>query len=146
MTASCGAKDTFGASAGKQIYESDGTSTGASAEDSGRECGRLNASSQSPSKRLFRLVRGCFSRLAPATSWRGQASNTPRKATPKNVITHACIHKIASAASSVALQLQKGEQGDLVDVHPVLDLLRRRNPMNSGSDFIYSLIQLVAGF
>jgi phage portal protein BeeE len=65
----------------------------------------------------------------------------------ENVITHACIHKIASAASSVGLQLQKGEQGDLADVHPVLDLLRRPNPMNSGSDFIYSLIawRLIGG-
>jgi len=52
------AKDTFGMSAGKQFFESDETSTGASAEDNGRECGRLNASSQSPSKRLFRLLRG----------------------------------------------------------------------------------------
>jgi len=65
----------------------------------------------------------------------------------ENVITHACIHKIASATSSTGLRLQKGEQGDPVDVHPVLDLLRRPNPMNSGSDFIFSLIawRLIGG-
>jgi hypothetical protein len=37
--------------------------------------------------------------------------------------------------------------GGLVDVHPTLDLLRRSNPMNSGSDFIFSLIawRLISG-
>jgi hypothetical protein len=58
----------------------------------------------------------------------------------ENVITYVYIHKIAVAASSAGLQLQKGEHGDMVDVHPTLDLLRRPNPMNRGSDFIYSLI------
>jgi hypothetical protein len=57
----------------------------------------------------------------------------------EKVIALPAFHKIVSAASSVGLQLQKGDDGDLVDTHAVLDLLKRLNAINSGSDFIYAL-------
>src|SRR3954451_22663419 len=41
-----------------------------------------------------------------------------------NVVAYACIRKIASAAASIGIQLQKGEGGDLVDAHPLLDLTK----------------------
>jgi phage portal protein BeeE len=36
-----------------------------------------------------------------------------------NVVAHTCIRKIATAAASVGLQLQKGENDDLVEKHAV---------------------------
>ena len=65
----------------------------------------------------------------------------------QNVVAFACIHKIASSVASVALQLQRGDSGDAVDKHPLLDLLTRPNPSQSGSDFFYALAawRLIAG-
>ena len=65
----------------------------------------------------------------------------------QNVVAFACIHKIASSVASVALQLQRGDSGDTVDKHPLLDLLARPNPSQSGSDFFYAMAawRLIAG-
>jgi phage portal protein BeeE len=55
-------------------------------------------------------------------------------------------HQLTLAAS-IGLQLRKGDKEDLVDKHPVLDLLDQPNPVSSGSDFIYGLIawRLIGG-
>jgi len=39
----------------------------------------------------------------------------------ENVIIYACIHKMADASSSVSLQIQEGDLGDLIDRYPVFD-------------------------
>lgn len=65
----------------------------------------------------------------------------------ENVIAFACIRRIADAAASVGLQLQKGKDGELIEAHPVLDLLARPNPLNSISDFVSSAVawRLIGG-
>lgn len=85
--------------------------------------------------------------LGSGSFMRRNAEQYANEGYAENVVTFACIHKIASAVGSVTLQLHQGEKGDVVDKHPVLDLLARPNPSVSGSDFFYAMAawRLIAG-
>jgi HK97 family phage portal protein len=76
-----------------------------------------------------------------------KAEEYAREGYAENAIANACVHKISSAASSVGLSLRKGADGDTIDDHDILDLLKRPNPTVSGSDFFYGAIawRLIAG-
>jgi HK97 family phage portal protein len=61
-----------------------------------------------------------------------------------NPVAYACIDKIATALTSVDLKLyQRNRDGStvLVESHPVLDLLERPNPFQSGRDLFDALIR-----
>ena len=63
----------------------------------------------------------------------------------KNVVAYQSINKIAEAISSVKLMVFRGEQ-ELSD-HPLLKLLERPNPMQSGAEYLQSKITylMIAG-
>ena len=68
-----------------------------------------------------------------------------REAYGKNVVAYQSINKIAEAISSVRLTVFRGEQ-ELID-HPLIKLLDRPNPMQSGADYMQAKISylLIAG-
>lgn len=68
-----------------------------------------------------------------------------REAYGKNVVAYQSINKIAEAISSVKLTVFRGEQ-ELID-HPLIKLLDRPNPMQSGADYMQAKISylLIAG-
>lgn len=72
-----------------------------------------------------------------------------REAYQQNAIAFACIHKIAKACADIDLQLCTGEGAamQVIDNHPLLDLLYRPNPTQSGKEYIEALIayRLIAG-
>ena len=55
----------------------------------------------------------------------------------KNAIVYRCVNEIAKGASSVPFILKNGDQ--ILDVHPLIDLLNRPNPLQSYSEFFSSL-------
>tara|TARA_R110000744_G_scaffold49636_2_gene107794 strand:+ start:12305 stop:14230 length:1926 start_codon:yes stop_codon:yes gene_type:complete len=59
----------------------------------------------------------------------------------ENVVVFRCINEIAKGAASVQFTLFRGDQP--ITDHPLLDLLKRPNPMNSGSEFFQSLYSFV---
>jgi HK97 family phage portal protein len=61
-----------------------------------------------------------------------------REAYGKNVVAYQAINKIADAISSVRLVVFRGEQ-EIVD-HPLIRLLDRPNPMQSGAEYIQAKI------
>lgn len=79
----------------------------------------------------------------------GQAAWTEREFEPlareayqQNAIAFTCINKIATACADINLCLYKGEADSKVkiDEHPVLDLLYRPNPTQSGREFMEAII------
>lgn len=56
----------------------------------------------------------------------------------KNVIAHRAIHMIAQAASNVSVKLFKVVNSEryLLQNHPILDILQKPNPLNSGKEFM----------
>lgn len=82
----------------------------------------------------------------------GQPVWTPRdyasfakEAYGQNVVAYQCINKIAEAISSVEFNVFKGEQE--LTKHPLLDLLKRPNPLQTKSEYIEAKISylLIAG-
>lgn len=59
----------------------------------------------------------------------------------ENAIVYRCVNEIAKGAAAVPFQLFRGDQP--LDDHPLLDLLKRPNPMNSGSEFFQRLYSFV---
>ena len=55
----------------------------------------------------------------------------------KNAIVYRCVNEIAKGASAVDFMLYNGDQ--IVENHPLIDLLRRPNPLQSYSEFFASL-------
>ena len=55
----------------------------------------------------------------------------------KNAIVYRCVNEIAKGASSVPFVLKVGDQ--IIDEHPLKDLLMRPNPLQSYSEFFNSL-------
>ncbi|MGE4043333.1 MAG: phage portal protein [Acetobacteraceae bacterium] len=91
-----------------------------------------------------------FSYVLPFGGGAGMQRNAEayaREGYSGNVVAHTCIRKIATSAANVGLQLQKGDNADLVEKHPVLDLLARPNLVTSRSRFFEALItwRLTAG-
>ena len=72
-------------------------------------------------------------------AWRPRSyENFAKEAYEKNVIAYQAINRIAEAIASVRLMVFRGEQ-ELVQ-HPLLDLLARPNPLQSGPDYIRSKV------
>ena len=69
----------------------------------------------------------------PAWSGRNYASFAD-EGYRKNVVAHAAINKIADAVASVPWLAFRGDQ-ELTD-HPILSLLKRPNPMQSGANYM----------
>jgi len=59
----------------------------------------------------------------------------------KNAIVYRCVNEIANGASAVPLLLKNGDE--IVEQHPLLDLLQRPNPLQSYSEFFNSLFGYV---
>src|SRR5690349_17546031 len=59
-----------------------------------------------------------------------------------NAVVHACIDKISSSIASVEPQLYQKEKGKLVKIesHPLLDLIEKPNPTQSGKEFMRYLV------
>jgi HK97 family phage portal protein len=56
----------------------------------------------------------------------------------KNVVAYQAINKIADAVASVPWMVFRGEQE--LTAHPIIDLLRRPNPMQSGAQYVRSKV------
>ena len=59
----------------------------------------------------------------------------------KNAIVYRCVNEISKGASAVPLILKNGDE--IVEQHPILDLLNRPNPLQSYSEFFNSLFGYV---
>ncbi len=59
----------------------------------------------------------------------------------KNAIVYRCVNEIAKGASSVPFLIKNGDQ--ILDNHPIIDLLQRPNPLQSYSEFFSSLFGYV---
>ena len=55
----------------------------------------------------------------------------------KNAIVYRCVNEIAKGASSVPFRIKAGEQ--ILEQHPLINLLDRPNPLQSYSEFFSSL-------
>lgn len=55
----------------------------------------------------------------------------------RNVIVYRAVREIATAAASIKFDLHQGEK--ILEKHPIIDLLRRPNPMNGQGSFIEEL-------
>ena len=97
------------------------------------------------SERLVRFLgfEGKASKTAKLIAWTtgGQPVWTPRdlaalarEGFTKNAIVYRAVRMIAEAAASVPLFLFEGERE--IDTHPLLALLARPNPMQSGADLL----------
>jgi HK97 family phage portal protein len=72
-------------------------------------------------------------------AWRPRSyENFAKEAYEKNVIAYQAINRIAEAVASVRLMVFRGEQ-ELAQ-HPLLDLIARPNPLQSGPDYIRSKV------
>ena len=59
----------------------------------------------------------------------------------KNAIVYRCVNEISKGASAVPFIIKNGDQ--VIDEHPVIDLLMRPNPLQSYSEFFNSLFGYV---
>ena len=59
----------------------------------------------------------------------------------KNAIVYRCVNEISKGASAVPIILKSGDQ--IVEQHPLIDLLMRPNPLQSYSEFFNSLFGYV---
>ena len=67
----------------------------------------------------------------------------PNKLKERIAAGKACINKIASSVASIEPKLyRKGKAGKLekIDTHPLLDLIEKPNPSQSGKEFIRYLV------
>lgn len=72
-------------------------------------------------------------------AWRPRSyENFAKEAYEKNVIAYQAINRIAEAIASVRLMVFRGEQ-ELAQ-HPLLDLIARPNPLQSGPDYMRSKV------
>ena len=58
----------------------------------------------------------------------------------KNAIVYRCVNEISKGASAVPFVVKAGDQ--IIEQHPLIDLLNRPNPLQSYSEFFNSLIWL----
>jgi len=72
-----------------------------------------------------------------------------REAYQQNAIAYACIHRIATACADIKLDLCTGNGDDLEKItdHPLIDVLYKPNPMQSGAEFTEAMIsfRLIGG-
>ena len=55
----------------------------------------------------------------------------------QNAIVYRCVNEIANGASAVPYMIKQGD--DVLEYHPIMDLLNRPNPLQSNSEFFASL-------
>ena len=55
----------------------------------------------------------------------------------QNAIVYRCVNEIANGASAVPYMIKQGD--DVLEYHPIMDLLDRPNPLQSNSEFFASL-------
>ena len=55
----------------------------------------------------------------------------------QNAIVYRCVNEIANGASAVPYMIKQGDE--VLDYHPIMDLLNRPNPLQSNSEFFASL-------
>ena len=58
----------------------------------------------------------------------------------ENAVVYKCVNEIANGASSVGIKLFDGDIQ--IDNHPLLNLLKRPNPLQAGNEFFQSLYAL----
>lgn len=76
--------------------------------------------------------------LAPARWTPRRYDRLAEEGYRKNVVAYRCVREVARACASVPWLLYKGAQE--LDTHPLLDLLRRPNPRQSGPELIEAAI------
>src|SRR6185436_10689380 len=76
--------------------------------------------------------------LAPARWTPRRYDRLAEEGYRKNVVAYRCIREVARACASVPWLLYR-EQREL-DTHPVLDLLRKPNPRQSGPELVEAAI------
>ena len=76
--------------------------------------------------------------LAPARWTPRRYDRLAEEGYRKNVVAYRCVREVARACASVPWLLYRGRQE--MDVHPLLDLLRRPNPRQSGPELIEAAI------
>lgn len=59
----------------------------------------------------------------------------------KNAIVYRCVNEISKGASAVPFVIKAGD--DIIEQHPIIDLLKRPNPLQSYSEFFNSLFGYV---
>ena len=59
----------------------------------------------------------------------------------KNAIVYRCVNEISRGASAVPFVIKAGDQ--IIEEHPLIDLLNRPNPLQSYSEFFNSLFGYV---
>ena len=76
--------------------------------------------------------------LAPARWTPRRYDRLAEEGYRKNVVAYRCVREVARACASVPWLLYRGRQE--MDVHPLLDLLRRPNPRQSGPELIEAAV------
>ncbi len=76
--------------------------------------------------------------LAPARWTPRRYDRLAEEGYRKNVVAYRCVREVARACASVPWLLYKGSRE--LDTHPLLDLLRRPNPRQSGPELIEAAI------
>lgn len=76
--------------------------------------------------------------LAPARWTPRRYDRLAEEGYRKNVVAYRCVREVARACASVPWLLYRGQRE--LDTHPVLDLLRRPNPRQSGPELIEAAI------
>ena len=93
---------------------------------------------------------GQSAKQAPVVQYFGVGSATPSRdkyedlaeeGYLKNAIAYRCVNEIAQGACSVPFKLLSGD--DNIPEHPLLTLLNKPNPMNSGNEYFSSLYSYI---
>lgn len=87
-----------------------------------------------------------FFKLGGRANWFGHTYwNFATEAYAKNVIAYHCIKRISESCADIPIQLKMG--GEIVEKHPVLNLLRRPNPLEGWKTFLRNAIthRLISG-
>ena len=93
-----------------------------------------NAFSGAETKRVNSMV-GYFGVQDSGKSYKYQ--DLAKEGYQKNAIVYRCVNEIAKGASAVPFHIKAGD--DVLEQHPLIDLLDRPNPLQSNSEFFNSL-------
>jgi len=93
-----------------------------------------NAFSGAETKKVNSMV-GYFGVQDSGKSYKYQ--DLAKEGYQKNAIVYRCVNEIAKGASAVPFHIKSGD--DVLEQHPLIDLLNRPNPLQSNSEFFNSL-------
>ena len=93
-----------------------------------------NAFSGAETKKVNSMV-GYFGVQDSGKSYKYQ--DLAKEGYQKNAIVYRCVNEIAKGASAVPFHIKSGD--DVLEQHPLIDLLDRPNPLQSNSEFFNSL-------